>query len=481
MVISTSFPNETATVGGQSFATSGTFDVINPATGLSFAQAPNVTADQLDDVFEAALFAFSSWRRDDDERRAYLHRAADAICEATEELARLLTSEQGKPLNDARREISTSVSWLRYYADLDVPRQVIRDDDEAYEEVFRRPIGVVSAITPWNFPLTLAMWKIAPALRAGNTMVIKPSPYTPLATLALGRLLRGVLPDGVLNVVSGLDPLGSGMTLHPIPRKISFTGSTTVGKLVAAGAAPDLKRLTLELGGNDPAIVLGDVNVADIADSLFWGGFNNNGQICVAVKRVYAHAAIHDELVEALREIARSTLVGDGMVPGVRLGPVNNRTQFEIVKELAADAVAHGGRILAGGLPLDREGYFFPPTVVDRVHDGMRLVDEEQFGPVMPIVNFTDEAQIIDMVNRGPYGLTASVWSADVDHALVLAAQIDSGQVAINRHGRGVLPHLPFSGHRLSGLGVENGMWGLDSYTELQTIAAPPRNTRNSA
>jgi acyl-CoA reductase-like NAD-dependent aldehyde dehydrogenase len=369
-----------------------------------------------------------------------------------------------------------AAAWMRYYADLEVPREIIRDDEERFEEVVRRPMGVVSAITPWNFPITLAIWKIAPALRAGNTIVVKPSPYTPLSTLALGKLLRGVLPDGVLNVVTGPDPLGAALVSHPIPRKISFTGSTRTGKRVAVAAAEDLKRVTLELGGNDPAVVLSDANVSEIAERLFWGAFRNNGQTCMAVKRVYAHERVHGELVEALSEIAKSVKVANGMVPGARLGPLNNKAQYELVQELVADALSGGARAAAGGSAMEGDGYFFTPTILDSIDDGVRVVDEEQFGPVLPVMSFTDEADAIARANRGNYGLTASVWSADSQHAIDLASEIDSGQVSINVHGGGVLKHLPFGGHKWSGLGVENGPWGLASFTEIQVIAEARRH-----
>jgi acyl-CoA reductase-like NAD-dependent aldehyde dehydrogenase len=402
--------------------------------------------------------------------------AANELEANADHLAHILTAEQGKPLKDARGEMSRSIAWLRYYATLEVPREIIRDDDQAFQEVVRRPMGVVAAITPWNVPITLAMWKIAPALRAGNTLVVKPSPYTPLTTLELARILRGVLPNGVLNVVSGPDPLGASLVSHPIPRKVSFTGSTAVGRKVNVAAAEDLKRVTLELGGNDPAILLHDIDVAKVAPMLFWGSFMNNGQICLAAKRIYVHQSVHDEMVEALADLANTVHVDDGMVAGAQLGPLNNRPQYDRVKMLVDDAIVHGAKAIAGGHPMDRDGYFYTPTILTGVSDGIKVVDEEQFGPVMPIIPFTDEADVIERANRSPFGLTASVWSADSEHAYDVAAQVDSGQVSINLHGAGVLPTLPFGGHKTSGLGLENGPWGLYSFTELQVVAGPPRS-----
>jgi acyl-CoA reductase-like NAD-dependent aldehyde dehydrogenase len=463
-----------ATSGGADLVTDTTIPVVNPATGRAFALAPAVTPEQLSGVFETAQAAFPEWSADEDRRRQVLRDFATALRADIDTIAPILTAEQGHPLADSVGELEASARWLDYYADLELPREIIRDDAEAYEEVVRRPMGVVSAITPWNVPIALAMWKIAPALRAGNTIVVKPSQFTPMATLALGRLARGIVPDGVLNVVSG--KLGSEMVSHPIPRKVSFTGSTDVGKTVALNAAADLKRVTLELGGNDPAIVLADVDVAEMAERLFWNGFMNNGQICFAAKRVYAHRDVKDQLVEALAEVAKLVKVADGMAAGAQLGPVNNRAQFDRVSELVDDAVQGGARVVAGGARLGDEGYFYAPTIIDRVDDGVRVVDEEQFGPVMPIVSFTDEADAVRRANASEYGLTASVWSGDAEHALALAHGIDAGQVGINRHGRGVRPHLPFGGHKWSGIGVENGPWGLYGFTEIQVLAGPSRS-----
>ena len=465
-----------ATVDGRDLPTPDVFEVVNPATGKVFAHAPSVGVDQLDHVFGTALRAFDSWKDDETARRAALRAAADRLESAAEELAPLLTAEQGKPLPHARDEITRSAMWLRYFAELDVAREIVRDDAEAYQEVVRRPLGVVTAITPWNFPIMLAMWKIAPALRAGNTVVVKPSPHTPLTTLAMGRVLREVLPAGVLNVISGPEPLGAAAVAHPIPRKVSFTGSTAVGRQVGIAAAADLKRVTLELGGNDPAIVLDDVDIAAVAPSLFWSAFVNTGQVCLAAKRIYAHRSIHAELVDAMAALASTVVVEDGALPGAQLGPLNNLPQYDRVTGLVDDAVRNGARVAFGGTPLDRDGYFYQPTVLCDVTDGIRVVDEEQFGPVMPIVAFDDEADAVRRANNSDYGLTASVWSAEPERAYALAARIDSGQVTVNVHGGAVLPTLPFGGHKNSGIGVENGLWGLHSYTDTHVIAGPPRS-----
>ncbi len=465
--------NFRATVNGRDLTTAGTFAVRNPATGVVIAVAPAVAAEQLDGIYADAESAFETWKLDDEVRRDAMRRSADAIEGSLAELARVLTAEQGKPLAESEQELGASIGWLRYYAEIELPREVVRDDAERFEEIIHRPIGVTSAIVPWNYPIVLAMWKIAPALRAGCTLVVKPSPYTPLTTLALGEVLRGVLPNGVLNVVSGEEPLGAAMVAHPGARKVTFTGSTAIGRKVGAVAGENLKSVTLELGGNDPAVVLDDVDVNTIAQSLFWSAFSNNGQICIAVKRIYVHRSLHSELVDALADIATSAKVGDGAEPGTQLGPINNQPQLTIVEDLVDDAVRSGARIAAGGRRLPGNGFFYAPTIVDRVSDGVRIVDEEQFGPALPIIAIDDDADGIRRANRGNFGLTASVWSADKDRAQQVARNIDAGQVSINSHMGAVLPHLPFSGHKWSGLGVENGKWGLAEFTQMQVIAVP--------
>jgi acyl-CoA reductase-like NAD-dependent aldehyde dehydrogenase len=359
--------------------------------------------------------------------------------------------------------------WCQYFANLETPPQIIQDDDNAFVEVVRRPLGVVAAITPWNFPLTLAFWKIAPALLAGNTMVLKPSPFTPLSTLKVGELLRDVLPPGVLNVVSGGDELGAWMTSHPVPRKISFTGSIETGKKVAASAAPDLKRVTLELGGNDPAIVLDDADPGTVAAAIFEGAFSNNGQVCSAIKRVYVPEAMYDDVVDALAARAKATKVGDGTEPDSKLGPINNEPQYERVKELVADALSQGARAAAGGHAMDRPGYFFEPTILAGLTDGTRIVDEEQFGPALPVISYRNEGDVIDRANATHFGLSGSVWSADADRAAAVAAQLECGTAWVNTH-LALSPQQPFGGFKWSGVGVENGPWGLAEFTEFQAM-----------
>ncbi len=459
----------TMTIGGEAAATAETFGVVNPATGQVETQAPECSPEQLDAAMDSAAKAYRDWRSDEAARRAVLDQVGDLLFASVDALAPVLTAEQGKSLEDAKLEVLGAGVWFKYYASLEVPREVIQDDDTAFSEVLRRPLGVVAAITPWNFPLILASWKIAPALLAGNTMVLKPSPYTPLTTLKVGELLRDVLPAGVLNVVSGGDDLGAWMTSHPVPRKISFTGSVSTGKRVAAAAAPDLKRVTLELGGNDPAIVLDDVEPADVAEKIFWGAFSNNGQICSAIKRVYVPEARYDELVDELAARARAVVVGDGAAEGTQLGPINNKPQFDRVSELVADAVAGGAVAASGGKPIEGPGYFFEPTILAGLTDGTRIVDEEQFGPALPIIAYRDEADAIERANATHFGLSGSVWTSDLDRGADVAGQLECGTAWVNAH-LALAPHAPFGGAKWSGIGVENGPWGLHGFTEIQVL-----------
>jgi len=457
------------TIDGKAVAGASRFGVINPATGDVFAEAPDASRAQLDDAMASARAALRPWQRDVEQRRKALRSCAEAIKAKASELAPILVREQGKPIKDAMGEVFGAAVWFEVTAGLEIPVEVVSDTPENRIEVRRRPLGVVAAITPWNYPLLLAVWKIAPALLAGNTVVIKPSPFTPLTTLAVGAVLRDVLPAGVLNVIAGGDSLGAWMTSHPVPRKISFTGSIETGKKVAASAAPDLKRLTLELGGNDAAIVLDDVKVDALAEKLFWGAFQNCGQVCSAIKRVYVPEKLEAPLVERLAALARSVKVGDGFEEGVQMGPLNNRPQFERVSELVEEAKQRGARIAAGGAPLGRKGYFYSPTIVTGVTEGVRLVDEEQFGPALPVLTYRKLDDAVERANRTNFGLSGSVWSESPERAAEVASRLECGTAWVNQH-LAIVPFAPFGGAKWSGIGVENGSWGLLGFTEIQTV-----------
>jgi acyl-CoA reductase-like NAD-dependent aldehyde dehydrogenase len=423
----------------------------------------------LESAVAAASRAFLDWRRDDAARREYLRRAAARLEAEAPRLGPILTQEQGKPRNDAVMEIGIAANWLRYYADLETSSEVIQDDEYARIEVTRAPLGPVAAITPWNVPIALAFWKVAPALRAGNSVVLKPSPYTPVTTLLIGELLADVLPPGVLNVVSGLDPLGARLTQHPDIRKITFTGSTATGRKVALAAAADLKRVTLELGGNDPAIVLDDADPESVAAGIFISAMANSGQICVAVKRAYVPRRIYGDVVDSIVGLAKSFKVGNGLDDGVMFGPVNNRPQVERVAGLVSDAVAAGATAVVGGERSAGPGYFYPLTVLTGVDDSMGIVAEEQFGPALPVLPYDDVSEAIARANDSHFGLGSSIWTSDVERGVALGRDIAAGTTWINTHAL-LPPSAPFGGVKSSGLGLENGPWGLHEFTTVHVL-----------
>lgn len=463
----------TMTIDGRAATAATTLPVRNPATDEVFAHAPDAGQGELDLAVAAAARAFPAWAATPvEERRTALRRIAAAITENIQPLARLLVQEQGRPLADALGEIGATAYWATTTADLPLPGE---EKDGPQGRIVTRyvPLGVVGAIVPWNYPILLSMFKIGPALLTGNTLVVKPSPFTPLTSLKLGELLRGVLPDGVLNHVSGGDALGPLLTAHPDIAKISFTGSTATGKRVMASAAETLKRVTLELGGNDAAIVLPDADVEKITEPLFWAAFRNSGQICVATKRVYIHEDIYDRLSAALADYARGVVVGDGLDQRTRLGPVQNRLQYERVKELIADAKATGLHFLTGGdIDETRAGYFVPVTIIDNPPNEARVVTEEAFGPVLPLLKYRDLDDVIARANATTVGLGGSVWSSDVGAATAVAERLEVGTVQINGPAS-PNPHAPFGGHKQSGLGVENGVDGLIAYTNPKVISIP--------
>jgi acyl-CoA reductase-like NAD-dependent aldehyde dehydrogenase len=459
----------TMTIDGKPAPTEASFGVVNPASGEVEERAPDCTPEQLDSAMSSAQRAFTSWRRDPEARQAAMIELAKALLANADELTTALVGETGKPMATAASEPAICATWLEYYAAMDIPRETLQDDETALIELAHRPLGVVAAITPWNFPLGLAMWKIAPALRAGNTIVIKSSPFTPLAALVMGRIMGEVLPPGVVNTISGGDQLGAAMTAHAIPRKVTFTGSVAAGKKVAVASAADLKRVTLELGGNDAAILLDDADIADAAAKLVGTAFFNTGQACALPKRIFAPAAHYDEIVDAFAAVADSLTVGDPYEEKTRLGPLSTRPQFERVSELVSAAIADGARVAAGGGPIDRPGFFFQPTVLADVREGVRIVDEEQFGPALPILSYDDVDDAVRRANDTEYGLCGSVWSADEQRATELAEQLEVGTTFVNTHAI-LLPTVQFGGAKSSGLGVENGQPGLLSFTEAQVV-----------
>ena len=463
-------------IGGQLVDSGQTFSVIHPGTGAVCAPCVEATRADLDHAVASARAAqLAGGATPPAERRAALLQLAAVIRTHQDELTGLITLEQGKPLAAARMEVGRAAMLVEQFVQMEIAPESLRDDATGRVEVHYRPLGVVGAITPWNMPLVLSVPKIAHALYAGNTVVLKPSPYTPLTMLRLAEYARTLFPAGVLNVLAGGNALGQWISEHPGIDKISFTGSIATGRRVMASAAGNLKRLTLELGGNDPAIVLPDASIDTIAQALFDASFVNCGQVCMAIKRLYVHASLYEQACERLAQIARAVKVGDPFASGTQMGPVQNRAQFDIVQSILADTWQQpGARVLAGGHALPGDGYFVEPTVVAGLAEGTRLVDEEPFGPVLPVIAYTDIDDVIARANRSPYGLGASVWGGDAARASELALQLHAGTVWVNRH-MGADPFAPFGGARQSGIGRQYGMAGLKGYMEGVTLFLPPR------
>jgi acyl-CoA reductase-like NAD-dependent aldehyde dehydrogenase len=460
-------------VNGQPESGSASFDVINPATGEAFARCPRADVAMVNQAVAAAKAAFPAWAATPiDARAALVAKLADALEARVDEFARLLTSEQGKPLHQAMHEVMGAVFTLRAFVGMRPEQRVLRQDGSAKVVEHRTPLGVVVAITPWNFPLVLLMNKLGPALVAGNTVVAKPAPTTPLTTLLFGEICGEFLPAGVVNVVCDLNDLGPALTAHPDVAKVAFTGSTATGKRVMESAAGTVKRVTLELGGNDAAIVLDDVDPKAVAKRVYEGAMMNAGQICVAVKRAYVPEMMYDEFCDELARLAKEAVVDDGAKQGAQVGPIQNLAQFEKVKEFIADARKHG-TIIAGGEALDRPGYFIPPTIVRDLPEDSRLVREEQFGPVLPVLKYHNIEDVIARANDSEFGLAGSVWGRDLARATDVAMRIDSGTVWVNQL-LAIDATIPFRGSKQSGLGGELGLEGLHEYTQAHVINVVP-------
>lgn len=456
-------------INGVAVASDVSAVALNPATEQPIAEFPVASKSQLDDAVKAAKSAFPAWRdKSISERGALVFALGDLIEQYREDFIRLLISEQGKARAGAEWEVDGSIHWCR-----EISKQTLEEEifTSGTGKVITRytPIGVIGAITPWNFPLLLAIWKIAPALLAGNTIVLKPSPFTPLCSLWFGELALKILPPGVLNVVSGGNELGQFITEHPDIGKISFTGSTATGQRVMQSASVNLKRLTLELGGNDPAIVLPDVDPKAIAKDLFWAAFSNSAQFCVATKRLYVHESVYDAVARELVAYAKTVVMGNGMDPGVHLGPLQNKMQYDKVKDLLLDCKNNNYKFLIGGDVVDGRGYYIPVTIVDNPPPHSRCVVEEAFGPVLPMIKFSDLEDVIGQANSSEFGLAATVWSKDLDKAQEIAGRIESGTVWIN-HAHQFSPDVAFGGHKTSGMGIENSLHGLAEYTNMQSV-----------
>jgi len=459
-------------VNGKLVSAAQHFPVINPSSGKSFAQCPECPPSLLEEAIAGAKTAFKTWRLSPSEQRFGCSMAAVAKVQARlPELAEVLVKEQGKSLENAQAEIGMCLYFLAEFAKIEIKDKILIDNETETVIEKRVPLGVVGGITPWNFPPLMAVWKICEAVMTGNTIVIKPSPYTPLTTLMLGECFQDTFPPGVVNIISGNDALGKLITEHPHIAKISFTGSTRTGKAIQASSAGTLKRLTLELGGNDAAVVLDGAPVKETAQKVFDGAMGNTGQVCFAIKRCYVSETMHDEFVKELAVCAKEAKVGDGFSEGVKYGPIQNKMQFDRVSELVEDAKKAGAVVHAGGAPLAGSGYFYPPTILSGVREGVRIVDEEQFGPVLPVMKYSDEADAIDRANDSEYGLCGSVWGP-AERAVKVAEQIDSGTLWVNSHGV-LSPDVPFGGRKESGVGRQMGSATIEGYTDVKIMRIP--------
>ncbi|HEX3802182.1 MAG TPA: aldehyde dehydrogenase family protein [Solirubrobacteraceae bacterium] len=458
-------------VDGRIFRDGQTFSVDDPSTGRELAQCPEATIELVGAALKAAAAAQPGWtERPIEERRAVLREMADALEREADQVATVISAESGKHISQSSLELQGALIGLRYWAEFEIPVDVVRDDETERVTLERMPVGVVAAIVPWNSPIVLLAHKVGPALLPGNTIVVKPSPFTPLSALVVARIWKDIVPAGVVNIVAGGDDVGKTMVSHKATRMISFTGSIGAGMAIMESAAKDLKRVALELGGNDAAIVLDDVDLKQIAPRLYGHAFMWTGQICAAIKRLYVPREKFEETVQALAELAESERVGGPYEEGVTMGPLTTEQQLNRVKELVDDAVAAGAEVRAGGKPLDRDGWFYSPTILTGVGAGVRVVDEEQFGPVLPVIPYDDVDEAISQANDTDFGLGASVWSNDVERAKQVARRLDAGSTWINRHA---VPgaDLPFGGVKHSGVGRENGLPGLDHYCELRTVS----------
>lgn len=460
------------TIGGKATAAPRSFKVLNPVDESVVAECPEGTIALVDLAVESARKALPGWSATpDSERVAKLMAIADLIKENHQALAELVTREQGKTQSGpgANLEVGGAAAWTQATASLNLKEEVIQDDKGGKIVLRRKPVGVVGSITPWNWPLMIATWHLMPAIRVGCTVVIKPSPFTPLSTLRLVELMNQVLPPGVVNVVTGGAEVGEHMVNHPGIDKMVFTGSIATGKKVMEGASRTLKRVTLELGGNDAGVILPGTNIDPLLEKLFWGCFINAGQTCAALKRLYVHESQYDEVVKKFADYVSKIPVGNGLDPNNLIGPVSNKMQLDKVAGLVDDARASGARIVTGGQRPKGPGFFYPLTVIADATDDMRIVKEEQFGPVIPIIKYKTVDEAIARANSLDVGLGGSVWGNDAEAASQYASKLECGTAWVNQHGT-LHPMAPFGGVKCSGIGVEFNVDGLKEYTTVQVV-----------
>ncbi|UNK47774.1 aldehyde dehydrogenase family protein [Arthrobacter sulfonylureivorans] len=447
-----------------------TYQAYDPALLDPIGEVPNLTASDVDRAVELATEAQLSWAADLDTRRVALREVVHRIRADADRLARLVSLEQGKDLKLANVEVAMTAAIFEYYANFEWSDLRLPDRDNRQVTVQLRPYGVVAAVTPWNYPLSLLAPKVAPALIAGNTVIAKPAATTALCTVALVDLMNEVLPEGVLQCVTSNAGATRGLASHPGVAKVSVTGSGPTGQAIMRRAADRMQRVTLELGGNDPAIVTADVDIPEAARRIAASAFRNAGQTCISIKRVFVDRSVESEFTDALAGVVSALQVGHGVAQGTDIGPVHTAKQRDFVIDLIDDAVRSGARIVTGGdKGSDLPGHFVAPTVVTDIDPAARLVVEEQFGPVLPVVAFDGIDTAIELANAGPFGLGSSIWSADLDAAYAIAERINAGTVWINQHTVVELD-APFGGWKESGLGRERGAWGLNEYLQTRTV-----------
>jgi acyl-CoA reductase-like NAD-dependent aldehyde dehydrogenase len=460
------------TIDGKAVTAGAMHTVTNPADESIVAECPAGSVELLDQAVAASRRALPAWAAlPDGERAAKLQTVAKLIQDHQTELSILITREQGKTQSGpgANVELEGCVAWTEVTASLNLPEETIQDDAKGKIIIRRKPVGVVGSITPWNWPLMIAVWHVMPALRVGCTVVIKPSPFTPLSTLRLVELMNTVLPPGVINSVTGEGDIGNAMATHPGIDKLVFTGSTTTGKKVMAGASTTLKRVTLELGGNDAGIILPGTHIDPLLENLFWGCFINGGQTCAALKRLYVHEGQYEEVVRKFSEFVARIPVGDGLDPRNLIGPLTNAMQRDKVSAYVDEARARGARIVTGGIRTTGPGYFYPLTVVADATDDMQLVKQEQFGTAIPILSYQTIDEAIARANSLDVGLGGSVWGDNTDEAARIASRLECGTAWVNQHGA-LHPLAPFGGIKASGIGVEFNVDGLKEYTTISVI-----------
>lgn len=459
----------------QSADTGELIEVNNPATGNIVGTVPRAGRSETQRAIDAADRAFETWRATTAEHRArILRRWFDLMLAHQDDLALIMTSEQGKPLAEAKGEIAYAASFMEWFAE---------EGKRTYGDVIpspwtdkqilvkKQPVGVCAAITPWNFPAAMITRKVAPALAAGCTIIVKPAEQTPLSALALAELAhRAGVPAGVFNVITGnAREIGASLTASPVVRKLSFTGSTEVGRFLAAQCAPTLKRLSLELGGNAPFIVFDDADLDAAVEGALASKYRNSGQTCVCANRMLVQAGIHDRFVEKLTQAVSAMRVGNGKDAGIQQGPLIDHDALEKVRELVQDAVHSGAQVAIGGAPHDLGGTFYQPTVLTGVTPGMRIVNEEIFGPIAPIVRFATEQDAIAIANASEFGLAAYFYSRDLARVWRVADAIDAGMVGVNT---GIISTAvaPFGGVKQSGMGREGSRYGIEEYMDMKYV-----------